>query len=51
MLPPYPTGRANPSAGTGCCKKQTPAAERQREFITCWIGFFAQPERVLTCNG
>src|SRR6266446_7560719 len=32
----------------GCSKKQRPAAERQREVITGWIGFLTQPERVLT---
>jgi hypothetical protein len=24
----------------GCSKKQKPATERQREFITGWIGFY-----------
>lgn len=33
-----PQGRQNSSVGVGRSKKQKPAAERQRECITGWIG-------------
>src|SRR5713101_2076968 len=35
-----PQGRQNSSVGMGCSKKQKPAAERRREFITGWIGLY-----------
>jgi hypothetical protein len=30
--------KAEPPVGTGTSKKRTPVAERQREYITGWIG-------------
>jgi len=33
-----PQGKAKSSEGVGGCKKRMPAAERHREYITCWIG-------------
>jgi len=39
-----PQGTRNSLVGMGCRRKRRPAAERQREFITGWIGFVPGPK-------